>query len=85
MSRCVKCFSIQHPDYCLEREIRGDVVTVCAWCETDKKELTVTDDNGKVVKIVKKDEESVKYKRYLAELLGKSNVADIIQNGAKPI
>jgi hypothetical protein len=85
MSKCAICYTMQHPDYCMEREIRGDVVTICAWCETDKDPLTVTDDNGKVVKVIKKREEANKYKTYLQELVKNDKIADMIQNGDSPI
>lgn len=79
MSKCAKCFNLFHPDYISYQEIRGDIVKVCAFCKVDKNELTITDESGKVVQIVTKEEASRNYKKYLHELIKKPNIAKIVQ------
>jgi hypothetical protein len=78
MSKCVKCLDYYHPDWIVYQEVRGDMVTVCAFCRLDKNELTVTDDNGKVKEIVSKKQASKNYKRYLEQLSKKPGIANII-------
>jgi len=78
MSKCVICRRLYHPDYMVVKEIRGDEVKVCAFCHTDKKELTVTDENDNVKEIIKKDECSRAYVKYLHELTSKPEIAKIL-------
>ena len=54
MSKCQKCLDFYHPDYIVYEEIRGDIVKVCAFCRLDKKELTIENEDGKVVETVNK-------------------------------
>lgn len=76
--RCKICLDQYHPDWCVEQEIRGDWVKVCAFCATDKKELTITDENDKIVEVIKKKDASSRYKKYLDELSKKPEIAKIL-------
>ena len=79
MSKCVKCLDYYHPDYIVYQDIRGEIVKVCAFCRIDKKELTITDDDGKVVEVVSKKQASIAYKKYLDDISKNEKVAKIIQ------
>lgn len=72
-----------HPDYIVYEEIRGEIVKVCAFCRTDKKELTITDDDGKVVQVVDKKMASTNYKRWLGEMLQNPKIAKIVDENIK--
>ena len=79
MPKCVVCMDMYHPDFMMEKELRGDQVTVCVFCGTHKKELTIEDEDGKVTEIVKKKEASIRYKKYLDELTTKPEIAKVLQ------
>lgn len=83
MSKCSVCLDYYHPDYIVYQEIRGDIVKVCAFCRTDKKQLTILDDDGKVIEIVDKKQASINYKKWLGELIHKPAIAKIIDEGQK--
>lgn len=78
MSRCVVCLDFYHPDFIVYQERRGEMVKVCAFCRLDKKELTITDDDGKVVRTVSKKEASIAYKKWLEKLSKKPKIAKIL-------
>ena len=78
MSQCKVCMDFYHPDFITYTERLGDVIKICAFCRTDKQEITVTDDNGKIVKVVQKKQASNDYKKWLDELRKKPNMAKII-------
>ncbi len=78
MSKCVICTKLYHPDYMVVKDIRGENVKVCAFCHTDKKELTVTDNNGKLVEVIKKDEASRAYMKCLHRLKDNPKIFEIL-------
>ena len=81
MPTCDVCRKKFHPDFMLEKKFRGDDIKICAFCETGKQELTITNKDGTIDRIVKKDEESVKYRRYLNELSNSQKIAEILTKG----
>jgi len=78
MSKCVVCGEFLHPDFCVVKEIRGDEVISCVFCHLDKKELTIEDDNGKMLKTVTKDQCIRDYKMYLKRLLDNPVISKIL-------
>ncbi len=83
MSKCAKCLDFYHPDYIVYQEVQGDLVKVCAFCRMDKKELTITDEDGKMVEVVSKKQASINYKKWLDEMRKKPNLAKIIDEQTK--
>ena len=78
MSRCKVCRKVFHPDYIVVKNIRGDEVKSCIFCHLDKKELTITDDNGKFVENVTKDQASRAYLGYLRDLVKQPKIAELL-------
>jgi len=83
MSKCAVCGKMYHPDYITYQERMGDTVKVCAFCKIDKDTLTITDDNGKIIKTIKKEDASREYMRYLDVLSKKPNIAKILDKSSK--
>ena len=82
MSKCAKCLDYYHPDYIVYQEVRGDMIKVCAFCRLDKKELTITEEDGKVINKVTKKQASINYKRWVDELRKNPKIAKIVQGEA---
>jgi hypothetical protein len=78
MPKCVKCEKYYHPDYCV---VIDEVTEACkcAWCYTDKKEITIEDEETGVVekKLTKRQAED-QYKRYIHDLRYSEKVADVL-------
>ncbi|MDX9691797.1 MAG: hypothetical protein RBT45_05015 [Acholeplasmataceae bacterium] len=78
MPKCVKCFGLYHPDWCVEENIRGDEVIICCFCKMDKNELTVVDDNDKIVEVITKEQAKKNYLKFLDDLSKKPKIAEIL-------
>jgi len=78
MPKCARCLKLFHPDWMLQEEFRGDDVKMCLFCKLDKNELTVVDENDKIVETVNKEQASINYKKYLDELIKKPRIAELL-------
>ena len=78
MPKCQICLKMFHPDWMLQEEFRGDEIKLCLFCKLDKNELTVVDENDKIVETVKKEQASINYKKYLDELIVKPRIAELL-------
>ena len=83
MSKCVICSKMYHPDFCIEKVIRGDKVISCLFCHLDKKVLTIEDENGKMIKKVSKKEAHKEYLEYLTELSRDPKIHSVLVKGNK--
>lgn len=80
--KCVICMDQYHPDWMMEKKINGDWVKVCAFCLTDKKVLTVKNENDVITETVEKKQASRNYMKYLDELSKKPEIAKILSKEA---
>ena len=78
MSLCQVCLDYYHPDYIVYTEKGGDTIKICAFCRTDKKELTIEGEDGKL-EIVSKKQASINYKRWVDELRKNPKIAALVQ------
>ena len=83
MPKCAVCSKLFHPDYCIEKVIRGDNVVSCVFCHLDKNILTIDDKNGKMVKKVTKKEAQEEYLKYLYELSREPKINEILVKAKK--
>jgi hypothetical protein len=79
MSKCVVCGEFLHPDFCIEKEIRGDKVISCLFCHLDKSKLTIEDKDGKILRKVTKSQCIKEYKMYLKRLMDNPNIAKLVK------
>ena len=79
MSKCLVCFNYYHPDFCVLDEVK-DVVK-CMFCEMDKKELTVSDEDGKPLYTVTKEEANRNYLKYLEQQAARPKIQEIMAGG----
>jgi predicted dithiol-disulfide oxidoreductase (DUF899 family) len=79
MPKCIKCDKYFHPDYCVEVPESDPVVCRCVFCHTDRKEITIEDEEtGIVEKKVTKREAEDSYKRYIQDLRYSEKVANVL-------
>lgn len=80
MSKCLACYNYYHPDFML---ITDEVQNIkkCMFCYMDKKELTVSDEDGKPLYTVTKEEANRNYLQYLREQAARPKVKEIMAGG----
>lgn len=78
MSKCLACYNYYHPDWCVIVDENKNVIK-CMFCYMDKKELTLKDENGKVLYTVTKEQASRNYMKYLEEQARRPNVKKMLQ------
>lgn len=83
MGQCVKCKKFFHPDYCTDAlpDDPNDTAKICLFCKLDKKELTIEDQEGNIVQLVKKEEAERLYKIYIEKLKNNRKIDTIIKTG----
>jgi len=78
MSKCVKCNEFLHPDYFVIEDIRGDSVKVCTFCHTNRKVLTIENEDGTIQEKVTKEQAIRNYKIYIDNLRSNPKIAEVI-------
>lgn len=78
MAKCVKCFDFYHPDFITKKNIRGDMVNICLFCNFELDKLTIVDEDDKIVETVEKKQASINYKKWLDDLSKKPEIAKVI-------
>lgn len=79
MPKCVKCEQYLHPDFCVEVPESDPVVCRCVFCHTEKKTITIEDEETSVVeRVVTKKQAVDEYKRYIQDLRYSEKVADAL-------
>ena len=75
--RCVKCQGYFHPDYSVIVDEFTNACK-CVFCYTEKKEVTIADEDGKPDYIITKQEAQERYKRYIQDLKESDKIAKIL-------
>ena len=81
MPKCVatNCQKYFHPDFCVMLEPDNEKSPCkCVFCYTEKKEVTVSDDDGKPLYTVTKKEAEENYKRYIQDLKESDKIAKVL-------
>ena len=78
MPKCIKCSKFYHPDFCIETEIRNDLITNCLFCYLNKDKLTIENEDGSIDRIVTKKESERDYKIYLKKLMENKKIKNLI-------
>ena len=78
MPKCNVCFKLYHPDWMIEKTVRGDEIVSCLFCHTEKDKLTVVDENDNIKEIVTKEQAARNYLKYLDDLSKNENIAKIL-------
>jgi len=84
MPKCFKCGKFYHPDYCIDiAPYENNSLKICVFCKTNKKEVTIEDENGReILKVTKRDAER-NYAAYIKKLTEKREIAHLIRTGDK--
>lgn len=84
MPRCVKCDKYFHPDFSvLLKPDTEDKSCKCVFCYTEKKEVTVSGEDGKPDYTVSKREAEENYRVYVAKLKEDPKVSKVLAGKPK--
>lgn len=83
MGQCVKCRKFYHPDYCVDAlpDDPNDDAKICLFCKLNLSELTIEDQLGNIVSIVKKEEAVNLYKKYINDLYKNRKIDHLVKTG----
>lgn len=76
MPKCTVCTNLFHPDWVIAVD---ENVYKCVFCQADKKELTVENEDGSPAYKVTKEQAIKNYDIYIKKIMEKDRVKDIIK------
>jgi hypothetical protein len=83
MSKCVKCNKFLHPDLCVVID-EDSGACKCVFCYTDKKTITVEDEEtGKMEYQLSKEDAVENYRIYTLDLMNSEKVAKVLAGTSK--